>query len=79
MDKQKHVYESEVMGLPPLRLVLGDIPSPDPELRTKSGQPLRTSTCGTCARVPAVLAQAGKPGHEIEGTVKRIIAHLEED
>ena len=61
MDKKKHVYESEVMALPPLRLVLGDIPSPDPERRTLSGQPLR------------------KPGHEVEGTVKRLIAHLEED
>ena len=61
MDKKKHVYESEVMALPPLRLVLGDIPSPDPERRTMSGQPLH------------------KTGREIEGTVKRLIAHLEED
>jgi hypothetical protein len=61
MDKKKHVYDSEVMALPPLRLVLGDIPSPDPEWRAKSGQPMR------------------KSGREIEITVKRLIAHLEED
>jgi len=61
MDKKKRVYESEVMGLPPLRLVLGDIPSPDPDRQAKSGQPVR------------------KPGREIETTVKRLIAHLEED
>ena len=35
MDKKKHVYNTEVMALPPLRLVLGDIPSPDPDRRNK--------------------------------------------
>ena len=61
MDKKKQIYNSEVMALPPLRFVLGDIPSPDPDYRKKSNQPVH------------------KPGHEIEGTVKRIIAHLEDD
>ncbi len=28
-------YEANVMALPPLRLVLGDVPSPDPEERRK--------------------------------------------
>jgi hypothetical protein len=28
-------YEANVMALPPLRLVLGDVPSPDPEGRRK--------------------------------------------
>ncbi len=37
MIEKKRIYESEVMALPPLRLVLGDIPSPDPEgFRRKS-------------------------------------------
>lgn len=29
-------YESDVMALPPLRVVLGDVPSPDPERRRNS-------------------------------------------
>jgi hypothetical protein len=35
MIEKKRVYESEVMGLPPLRMVLGEVPSPDPERRGK--------------------------------------------
>jgi hypothetical protein len=61
MDKKKHVYNLDVMALPPLRLVIGDIPSPDPDRRNKSDQQMRKSS------------------REMEGTVKRIIAHLEED
>ena len=61
MDKKKHVYNTEVMALPPLRLVLGDIPSPDPDRRNKSNQPTNKST------------------REIVGTVKRLIAHLEQN
>ena len=60
-NKKKLVYDSEVMALPPLRLVIGDIPSPDPDRRSMSNQSLR------------------KPGREIEVSVKRIIAHLEQD
>jgi hypothetical protein len=61
MNEKKHiVYETDVMGLPSLRLVIGDIPSPDPDKRNMLSQPgLRTL-------------------HEKKGTVKRIIAHLEE-
>jgi hypothetical protein len=61
MDKKKHVYNLDVMALPPLRLVIGDIPSPDPDRRNKTDQ------------------QTRKSSRELEGTVKRIIAHLEED
>ena len=61
MDEKKRVYESEVMALPPLRLVIGDVPNPDPDKRNRSNQLMR------------------KSNHEMEGTVKRIIAHLEED
>jgi len=35
MTEKKHRYESEVFALPPLRMVLGDVPSPDPERRGK--------------------------------------------
>ena len=61
MDEKKRVYDSVVMGLPPLRLVIGDVPNPDPDRRNRSNLPMRKSTL------------------EIERTVKRIIAHLEEE
>ena len=35
MTEKKQVYQADVMGLPPLRMVLGDVPSPDPEKRGK--------------------------------------------
>ena len=61
MEEKKRVYDSEVMALPPLRLVIGDVPNTDPDRRNRSNQLLR------------------KSNREIEGTIKRIIAHLEED
>jgi hypothetical protein len=61
MDKGKRVYEAEVMALPPLRLVIGDIPSPDPDKRNRQNQPMQ------------------KPEQASKGTVKRLIAHLEEE
>ncbi len=30
MTKKTHVFKSETLALPPLKMVLGDIPSPDP-------------------------------------------------
>ena len=38
MAEKKRVYESEVMALPPLRMMLGEIPSPDPEGRREAGR-----------------------------------------
>jgi hypothetical protein len=38
MVEKKHMYESEVMSLPPLRLVLGDVPVPDPNGRRTTSQ-----------------------------------------
>jgi hypothetical protein len=35
MTEKKRLYESDVIALPPLRLVLGEVPSPDPEQRRK--------------------------------------------
>jgi hypothetical protein len=29
-NEKMHVYESDTIALPPIRLVLGDVPSPDP-------------------------------------------------
>lgn len=38
MAEKKHMYEAEVMSLPPLRLVLGDVPVPDPAGLRNTGQ-----------------------------------------
>jgi hypothetical protein len=38
MTDKKHVYEAEMMALPPLRLVLGDVPVPDPVKPYNAGQ-----------------------------------------
>ncbi len=44
MSEKKHVYEAEVMALPPLRMVLGEVPSPDPERRGKGNtHPLKSN------------------------------------
>jgi hypothetical protein len=42
MTEKKHVYQAEVIALPPLKMVLGEIPSPDPEWRRKR-QPQKPS------------------------------------
>ncbi|HVM70507.1 MAG TPA: hypothetical protein VMT91_02025 [Anaerolineales bacterium] len=60
MDEKKRVYDAEVMALPPLRLVIGDVPNPDPDRRNRSNQLM------------------GKTNREVECTVKRLIAHLED-
>jgi hypothetical protein len=40
-DKEKvRRYEADVMALPPLRMVLGDVPSPDPQ-RDHKRQPVQ--------------------------------------
>ena len=39
MKNNQHVYQSEVLGLPPLRMVLGEIPEPDGEKRRHSIKP----------------------------------------
>jgi hypothetical protein len=32
-QEQTHVYEADTIDLPSIRVVLGDVPSPDPERR----------------------------------------------
>ena len=63
MNDKKLGYETDLMGLPPLRLVLGDrsYPYPDPD-----GQ-------------HPVIQQQQKLDRDIEGTVKRLIAYLKEN
>jgi hypothetical protein len=38
MTEKKRTYESAVMALPPLRLVIGDVPSPEPEKKRGAGK-----------------------------------------
>ncbi len=61
MAEKKHVYEAEVMAMPPLRMVLSDVPVPDPDGQHKTGQ------------------KQPKLDPEMEGTVKRLIAHLKDE
>ena len=61
MDEKKRVYDSEIMDLHSLGLIIGDVPNPDLDKRDRFSQLML------------------KPNPEIEGTVKRIIAHLEEE
>ena len=68
MDEKKRVYDADVMALPPLRLVIGDVPSPDPDRRRQPGLNLFAQRTG-----------ALQSDHEKQGAVKRIIARLKED
>ncbi len=44
MTEKKHTYQAEIMALPPLRMVLGEVPAPDPERRGKGHtNPLKES------------------------------------
>jgi hypothetical protein len=61
MTDKKHVYESQVITLPPLRLVLGEVPVPDPVGIHKPGREQQNLSS------------------QMEGTVKRLIAHLKDD
>jgi hypothetical protein len=31
MTDKKHQYQSDIMALPPLKMVLGEVPEPDPD------------------------------------------------
>jgi len=38
MSEKKRVYESDVIALPPLKLVLGEVPAADPDRRAPDGR-----------------------------------------
>jgi hypothetical protein len=64
MDEKtlSRVYEADVMALPPLRLVLGDVPSPDPDRR----------------RSPASRTNVRETPEPTLLVVRRLITHLEQ-
>ena len=58
MAEKKYVYETEVTSLPPLRLMLGDVPVSDPEEwrnSTQRKQKLNPEMEGTVKRLIAYL------------------------
>ena len=61
MDEKKRVYDAEVMALPPLRLVIGDIPIPDPDRRNLPNQQIHKLDAamikGTVKRIITHLEQ----------------------
>jgi len=61
MTEKKRVYETDVMALPPLRLVLGEVPSPDPDGRhEKKQQPILKQDPETVRRLIAHLKKGEK-------------------
>jgi len=60
MDEKKRVYDSEVMDRPSLRLVIGDVPNPDPDKRNISSQLMLKSNReieGTVKRIITYLEE----------------------
>ncbi len=62
-EKKTHTYSSEIIALPPLKMVLGDIPEPDP-----AGK-----------RRPVQAFGAEKGDTEARNTVARLIGHLKKN
>jgi hypothetical protein len=61
MNEKKQTYESTTNGLPPLKTVLGEVPSPEPG--HDPSRPVR----------PFVV---DKSESEVKGTVNKLIGHL---
>jgi len=59
-EKKQHTYQSNIMALPPLKMVLGDIP--EPETADK--------------RRPFRAFNADKSETEAKNTVAKLIGHL---
>ena len=63
MNEKKHTYNSSVMALPPLKVVLGDVPNPEGEGRRLANmRPFG----------------ADKPEAETKGTIHKLIGHIQE-
>jgi hypothetical protein len=57
---QKHIYQSDTLALPPLKLIIGEAPEPDP----------------TDKRRPFRAFDADKSESEAKNTVTKLIGHL---
>ena len=60
MTDKKLTYKSETLALPPLKMVLGDIPDPDPSGRRRLFRPFGEE----------------KTVSEAKGTLTKLIGHL---
>lgn len=59
-EKKQHTYQSDILALPPLKMVLGDVPEPDPGDKRR---PFRSFS-------------ADKTESEAKNTVAKLIGHL---
>ncbi|MCX6065613.1 MAG: hypothetical protein NT121_07645 [Chloroflexi bacterium] len=65
MPEKKHTYKSEFMALPPLTMVLGDVPDPDPSgkrrlFRAFSEDKTETDVKNTVAKLIGYLKKDDK-------------------
>jgi hypothetical protein len=60
MTEKKVTYKAETLGLPPLHMVLGDVPVPDPGDKRRPFRPFGENT----------------PVVEAKGTLTKLIGHL---
>ncbi|RPH56530.1 MAG: hypothetical protein EHM81_13015 [Chloroflexi bacterium] len=60
MTEKKRTYESVTLGLPPLKMVLGDIPEPEPGFGQQPFRPFGRE----------------KSDSEAKGTLNKLIGHL---
>ena len=59
-EKKLTTYQAETLGLPPLKMVLGEVPDPDPSGKRRPFRPFGEST----------------PVVEVKGTLTKLIGHL---
>ena len=57
---KKLTYKSETLGLPPLRMVLGEVPDPDPSGKRRPFRPFGED----------------KTVSDVKGTLTKLIGHL---
>jgi hypothetical protein len=57
---KKLTYKSEILALPPLKMVLGDVPDPDPSNKRRPFRPFGETSTTT----------------DVKGTLTKLIGHL---
>ena len=62
MTEKKLTYKAETLGLPPLRMVLGEVPAPDPSDKRRPFRPYGEK----------------KTEGDIKGTLTRLIGYLKD-
>ncbi len=60
MTEKKVTYQADTLGLPPLRMVLGEVPDPDPSGKRRLFRPFGENTTPS----------------EAKGTLTKLIGHL---